>query len=36
MRGIMSNSRIGVALLSPSALAFYGLVLVVVAILWFA
>src|SRR5215467_3119548 len=30
------TSRIGSALLSPGALAFYGLILVVVAILWFA
>ena len=30
------TSRIGAALLSPGAFAFYGLILVVVAILWFA
>src|SRR6516164_9079486 len=30
------TSRIGSALLSPGAFAFYGLILVVVAILWFA
>jgi hypothetical protein len=36
LAGIVSNPEIGAATLSPSAFAFYVLILVVVAIFWFA